>query len=98
MTKRKLSEETNNLKLPDLNTFNIFKEVSETPDYTYFVLKQQDDEKSKELESLFKEARKVTDKLLELLKVKTIDDYPAVTTVPMGESIETETVDENHTQ
>lgn len=98
MTKRKLSEETNNLKLPDLNTFNIFKEVSETPDYTYFVLNQQDDEKSKELESLFKEARKVTDKLLELLKVKTIDDYPAVTTDPMGESIETETVDENHTQ
>ena len=38
MTKRKLSEETNNLKLPDLNTFNIFKVVSETPDYTYFVL------------------------------------------------------------
>ena len=98
MTKRKLSEETNNLKLPDLNTFNIFKEVSETPDYTYFVLNQHDDEKSKELESLFKEARKVTDKLLELLKVKTIDDYPAVTTDPMGESIETETVDENHTQ
>jgi hypothetical protein len=47
MTKRKLSEETNNLKLPDLNTFNIFKEVSETPDYTYFVLNQQDDEKVK---------------------------------------------------
>ena len=98
MTKRKLSEETNNLKLPDLNTFNIFKEVSETPDYTYFVLNQQDDEKSKELESLFKEARKVTDKLLELLKVKTIDDYPAVTTELIGKSVETHTVDENQTQ
>jgi len=98
MTKRKLSEETNNLKLPDLNTFNIFKAVSETPDYTYFVPNQQDDEKSKELESLFKEARKVTDKLLELLKVKTIDDYPAVTTELIGKSVETHTVDENQTQ
>ena len=98
MTKRNLPEEANNLKLPDLNTFNIFKEVSETSDYAHFVLNQQDDEKSKELESLFKEARKVTDKLLELLKVKTIDDYPAVTTYPMGESIETETVEEDHPQ
>ncbi|MBN8523337.1 MAG: hypothetical protein H6743_03510 [Rickettsiaceae bacterium] len=48
MTKRKLSEEANNLKLPDLNTFNIFKEVFETPNYSHFVLNQQHDKKVKD--------------------------------------------------
>ncbi len=46
MTKRKLSEEANNLKLPDLNTFNISSEISESSDYILFVRNQQDDEKS----------------------------------------------------
>ena len=93
MTKRKLSEEINNLELPDLNTFNIFKEVSETSDYAHFVLNQQDDEKSKEPEGLFKEARRETDKLLELLKVKIIDDDSAVTAEPIGESSNNRTED-----
>ena len=67
MTKRKLSEEINNLEFPDLNTFNIFKEVSETPHYVYFVLNQQDNEKNKTLENLWQEGKRATDKLLELL-------------------------------
>lgn len=66
MTKRKLSEEANNLKLPDLNTFNISSEISESSDYILFVRNQQDDEKSKTLEKLWQEGKRATDKLLEL--------------------------------
>lgn len=98
MTKRKLSEEANNLKLPDLNTFNISSEISEASDYILFVRNQQDDEKSKTLEEAWKEGKRAADKLLQLLKVKIIDGNPAVTAEPMGESSETHTVDENQTQ
>lgn len=97
MTKRKLSEEANNLKLPDLNTFNISSEISESSDYILFVRNQQDDEKSKTLEKLWQEGKRATDKLLELLKSPIIDDV-AVTAQPIGESIEPHIVDENQTQ
>jgi hypothetical protein len=86
MAKRKLSGEANNLKLEDLMRLNIFWEVSKPYYCVLFVGNQQDDKKSKELEGLFKEARRETDKLLELLKVKTIDDDSVVTAEPMGES------------
>jgi hypothetical protein len=58
MTKRKLSEEANNLKLPDLNTFNISSEISESSDYILFVRNQQDDEKSKTLEAALARRKK----------------------------------------
>ncbi len=98
MTKRKLPEEANSLKLPDLNTFNISSGFYETSDWILFIRNQQDDEKSKTLEKLWQEGKRATDKLLELLKIKTIDDYPAVTTELIGENVETHTVDENQTQ
>jgi hypothetical protein len=94
MTKRKLSEEANNLKLPDLNTFNISSEISEASDYILFVRNQQDDEKSKTLEEAWKEGKRVTDKLLQLLKVKIIDGNPAVNTELIGENVETHIADE----
>jgi hypothetical protein len=58
---------------------------------------QQDDEKSKTLEEAWKEGKRATDKLLELLKSPIIDDV-AVTTQPIGESSETHIVGENQTQ
>ena len=88
MTKRKLSEEADNLKLPDLNTFNISSEISEASDYILFVRNQQDDEKSKTLEEAWKEGKRATDKLLQLLKVKIIDGNPAVTAEPIYQSSE----------
>lgn len=48
MKKRKFSEEINNFKLEDFNTFNISSEISETPNYVHFVLNQQDDKKTKQ--------------------------------------------------
>jgi len=112
MTKRKLSEEANNLKLPDLNTFNISSKISESSDYILFVRNQQDDEKSKTLEEAWKEGKRATDKLLQLLKVKIIDGNPAVTAEPiyqssephiadvesMGQSSEPHIADESQTQ
>ena len=97
MTKRKLSEEANNLKLPDLNTFNISSEISESSDYILFVRNQQDDEKSKTLEKLWQEGKRATDKLPELLKSPIIDDV-AVTAQPIGESSETHIADDDQTQ
>ena len=86
MTKRNLPEEANNLKLPDLNTFNISSGFYEASDWILFIRSQQDDEKSKTLEKLWQKGKRATDKLLELLKVKIIDDDSAVTAEPIGES------------
>lgn len=97
MTKRNLPEEANNLKLPDLNTFNISSGFYEASDWILFIRSQQDDEKSKTLEKLWQEGKRATDKLLELLKSQIIDDV-AVTAQPLGESSETHIVDENQTQ
>ncbi|WPX99395.1 hypothetical protein Megpolyxen_01281 [Candidatus Megaera polyxenophila] len=97
MTKRKLSEEANNLKLEDLMRRSISSEISESSDCVLFVRHQQDDEKSKTLENLWQEGKKATDKLLELLKPPIIDDV-AVTIQPIGENSEIHTVDENQTQ
>ena len=98
MTKRKLSEEADNLKLPDLNTFNISSEISEASDYILFVRNQQDDEKNKTLEEAWKEGKRATDKLLQLLKVKIIDGNPAVTAEPIYQSSEPHIADESQTQ
>ena len=88
MTKRKLSEETNNSELVDLMRRSIFSEISETPNYVHFVLNQQDDETSKTLEESWKERKIATDRLCELLKVKIIDGNPAVTAEPIYQSSE----------
>ena len=93
MTKRNLPEEANNLKLPDLNTFNISSGFYEASDWILFIRSQQDDEKSKTLEKLWQKGKRATDKLLELLKVKIIDDDSAVTAEPIGESSNNRTED-----
>ena len=93
MTKRNLPEEANNLKLPDLNTFNISSGFYEASNWILFIRSQQDDEKSKTLEKLWQKGKRATDKLLELLKVKIIDDDSAVTAEPIGESSNNRTED-----
>ena len=84
----KFSEEINNFKLGGFNKFNISSEISESSDYILFVRNQQDDEKSKTLEEAWKEGKRATDKLLQLLKVKIIDGNPAVTAEPIYQNSE----------